>query len=1170
MKKTLILIICLLCCFAVPALAQEVSISGCAYVDGNANTLCDGGEALMAGVPVTLERVGDESWPPLQTVTDEYGRYAFEGLMAGDYRLLCAVSDDTLYAASIGDSREHANGYAIQNVSAHTPVTADIGLREGVKLSVTVYQDENANGQQGPYEEGVPNVLVEVLEGETVVACGTTYRKAGVTLTVAPGEYVLRATLPDNYAFTVRGEQSCMASEDATALSDPFTLSPDAENRAFIGVRAVGSFSGRAFEDVNNNGILDDQDVGVAGVTVYLVGERTGTRRQITTDETGEYRFLRLPGDRYTVTASLPEGMLYARYSGEGGDLRSIFTGENLQRVFTVKAGVNTESKNIGVIQRGAIVGMAFLDLNYNGLYDEGEPGYEGVTLEVIKHSDGESVGKGKSLKDGSFRVENLRSSTYRLRAILPDDGSIFSTTREGGIDQVNLFEQRSNRREFTVQPLVLDSGRELYALVGVAKSATISGTVFEDADYNGRLNGKEKKISGLTVQALDRNGEVVSEAVTDRNGFYTLKGIMPGSYIVQVQRKANYGFTRLRPAEKDGSHITMLKGKYGVTDPITVTMGEAVSGINAGMLPSSTVSGFFFHDANDNGLWDKEETGMMGAQVRLLREDGETDLSHTPAADGSLFFDGVMPGKYTVSYLLPEHTEMAKTASGGNTVAHDGLITSTRPFSIEMGKKYDMPLAGAVTLGSFAGGVFNDANANGLRDGNETMLGGAVLTAVSASGDQITAEADASGAFILDGLRPDAYTLTITLPEGYIFSHNLDADDLELPAQNRHTLDVSWQTLVNRSEKAIGAVVPASIGGVIWMDENKDGERSGDEWIMADLPLELIDETTGLAVAQTVSGKEGFRFENVRPGTYTVRFDLPEQATPADDASSTFRQNGGAMEQRGVTVSQGEKRSDLSTGLVSTTSIGGTAWLDENGRRSPVAGVRVTLWRGSAYVAETVTDENGSYRFDGLWPDSYSLSASVPAGLIFVRPNDPNYQSGASVIASTDSGMSEPFALLMAQHQLDREILYIKSAKVGDIAWLDENRNGLLDGGERFIPGVTVRLLQDGQTIYETTTDAYGYYLFDEVYPGEYVLEASAYAQLAPTTPVENLRIISSCLTGGDGLNARSEGFRVDSGERNLNFDLGYVLLDGQSIPEAILAGAPGKDWSIHNRPKE
>ena len=93
------------------------------------------------------------------------------------------------------------------------------------------------------------------------------------------------------------------------------------------------------------------------------------------------------------------------------------------------------------------MVGVAFLDLNYNGLYDEGEPGYEGVTLEVIKYSDGESVGKGKSQKDGSFRVENLRSSTYKLRAILPEDGSIFTTALEGSIDQVNLFEQRSGRR---------------------------------------------------------------------------------------------------------------------------------------------------------------------------------------------------------------------------------------------------------------------------------------------------------------------------------------------------------------------------------------------------------------------------------------------------------------------------------------------------------------------------------------------------------------------------------------------------------------------------------------------------------------------------------------------------------------------------------------------------
>ncbi len=1165
MKKFLILIL-LLCCLTVPAMAQEVSISGCAYADADGNALCDDGEALMTGVPVMLERPAGDGWETVQeTKTNEYGRYAFEGLTGGEYRLRSATGNTDLYAASIGESRTVADGYATLSLTLGAEnVQADIGLRNGVELPVTVYLDENANGEQGVYEEGVPDVLIEVLDGDTVVASGTTYRKKGVTLTVAPGTYVLRAVLPENYAFTVVGKDSLMASDTDVATSAPYEVAEG--SKVSIGIRAVGSFSGQAFEDVNNNGILDEGDVGVAGVTVYLEGERTGVKREITTDETGLYHFARLPGDKYTVTAKLPDGMLYARYSPEGGDLRSIFTGENLERVFTVKSGQSTVSKNVGVIQRGAIVGTAFLDLNYNGLYDEGEPGYEGVTLEASKHSDGEVVSKGKSAKDGSFRLENMRSSTYRLRAILPDDGSIFTTALEGSIDQVNRFEQRNGRREFTVLPLVMESGEELRALVGVARSASISGTVFEDKDYNGRLNGKEKKIAGLLVQAVDVQGEIVSEAATDKNGKYTLGGIMPGSYTVRVQRKAGYGFTRLRPEEKDGSFVTVLEGKFGVTAPITVEMGQEITGVNAGMLPSSTVSGSFFHDVNDNGLWDKDELGMMGAQVRLLSEDGEIDLYRTPGEDGSYFFDGVMPGKYTLSYLLPEHTEMAKTVQDGNTVAHAGLITETKPFTIEMGEEYDMPLAGAVTLGSFVGGVFNDSDANGLREGSETMLGGAKLTAVSAAGEEYTAEADADGAFALTGLRPGKYTLTITLPDGYIFSHDLTADALSLPAAGEHTFDCSWNVLINRTEKAIGAVRPASIAGEIWMDENKDGVQADTEWIMEGVSLTLVDESSGLAAAESVSDENGFLFDTVRPGAYTVQFELPQQSTPANDAASTFRFGGAAMVQTGVTAAEGEAVTGLQTGLVSTTSIGGTAWLDENSQRSPVAGVTVTLWKAGAYAAETVTDENGQYRFDGLWPDSYTLSASVPQGIIFVRPNDPSYEAGASIIASPDHGMSDAFQLSMAQHQLDKDILYIKSAKVGDVAWLDENQNGLQDGSERFIPGVTVRLTQNGQTMYETVTDAYGYYLFDDVYPGEYTLEASAYAELTPTRPVDALRIISSCLSSGDGLQAYADAFRVESGERSLNFDLGYVLRDGQSIPEAILQDPPAKDWTVQN----
>lgn len=1152
----LFLLLCALCC---GALADGLTLSGCAYVD-------DADRTLMAGVPVVLQSAQGETIA--ETVTDAYGQYAFSGLAVGEYRVLSHVSDDTFYAAIIGDSESFDNGAVYLDLSLSADVQADIGLRAAAALTVEAYQDTSGDGERGKYERDLPGVTVEVLDGDSVLASGETNKKGALSLTAAPGEYALCVTLPEHYVFSPIGKDNLLTGEDGVAFSTPVLLKAGEETTVSIGGQILGSLSGKAFEDMNNNGVMDEGEPGAAGVVIHLSGKRTGVKRELTTDESGGYCFDRLPDDLYTISATLPQGMLYARYSKTGGDLRSIFTGSNLSREFSVKNAASVTDRNIGVVQKGAICGTAFLDLNYNGRMDEGEPGYAGVTLEAIKLSNGESLGKCVTGEDGSFRLENLRGGDYRLRAILPDDGSVFTVALTGDASEVNLFEQRTSRRENSIQPISIESGGEASALVGVALGATIKGTVFQDADYNGRLNGKEKAFSGVKVRAVNESGEVVATDITGQKGQYVLNGLMPGSYTVQVQRKSSMGFTRLRPDEKEGSWITVLEGDWGVTDAIGVSMGETIVSVNAGMLPSATVSGSFFHDANDNGLWDSGETGMMDAQVRLLSEDGEIDLYRTPTADGSYFFDGVMPGKYTVTYLLSQHCEMARTASGGNTVAHDGLQTVTKSFSIEMGEDHEMPLAGAVTLGSFAGGAFIDSNANGLRDSGEAVLAGVTLTLSSASGEEYTASSDANGSFELSGLRPDDYRMTITLPDGYIFSSEMHEDQLLWAAQNRQTLPCPWQALINRSEKAIGAVRPASISGVIWMDENRDGQRAADEWIMEGLALSLVSEVTGEKTAQTVSDASGFRFDNVRPGAYTVRFQLPEQSSPAADASSTFRVSGSAMEQSGVRVAEGEERNGLSTGLVSLTSISGTAWLDENGQRTAVSGMTVRLYpAGSSSPLQTaVTDENGGYRFDGLWPDEYVVQADLPQGMIFVRPGDPNYENGASVIADTETGSSDAFALYMAQHQLSCDILCIKPAKIGDIAWLDENQNGLVDGTEPRLSGVTVALLQDGEAVYETVTDDSGYYLFADVYPGTYTLRASAYAELAPTVPVESLRIISSCLVEGDGLTAYSAPFEAVSGVGDANYDLGYILLDGCTLPAEAAAPMPGRDWRYQN----
>lgn len=1159
--------VCALICLAPPARAAGGEVSGCAYVDANENLVHDESEQLITGVPVRLELRDGGAWTEAaRTETDLYGKYAFTGLSAGEYRVICTLSGQELYAVSVGTSMASEAGAVVGDAvtleEGKSVSGGDVGLAPSARLALTVFQDSNGDGKRGDYDRGVPGIEVTLLEGETPLDSTSTDSDGKAALYARAGRYTVRVTLPAGYGISDGSVQSRTVDLDvsfATGEEEALTLA----------VAPVGALGGRVFEDMDNDGIMGDGDPGAAGVTVRIEGNRTGTVREITTDETGEYLFDFLPDDMYTISATLPEGMLYARYSQTGGDLRSIFTGSNITREFPVRDAARVMDKNIGVVENGVISGVAFLDLNCNGRLDEGEPGYAGVTVEALRGSGSESQGKTETGEDGAFRLEGLRGGDYQLRAILPDDGSIFSVTAEGAASEVNRFEQRSTRREFTIGGLTLSSGGETTALVGVARIASVSGVVFEDAGYDGVLGEEDKRLSGIRVYAVDASGQSVADATTNSRGEYTLTGLMPGVYTVEVQRNAGYGFTRLRPAEDGGSHVTALVGEMGVTAEMDIAMGEALTGVNAGMLPASTVSGVFFHDVNDNGLRDENEIGMLGAEVRLVSEDGEIDLTQTPAEDGTYFFDGVMPGRYTLHYLLGEHREMAKVVEGGNTVAHDGPDTVYGPFEVVMGEALTLPVAGAVTLGNFSGAVFEDLNANGQWDEGEKALAGAAVTLTPDRTGIEAAQAvtGADGAFDLEGLRPAGYTLTVALPEGYIFSCPLEG--LAFGTLGEQSLVCAWQTLTDRTDKAIGAVKPGSISGVIWLDENEDGTRGEGELLMSGVSLELVDERGGAVVKRTASTDQGFRFDNVRPGTYTVRLTLPDQSSPAADSASTFVANGLKMTQSGVSVAAGEDVDGLTTGLVSATSVAGRLYLDENGARTPLAGVTVSLYKGGELspLMTVLTDDSGRYRFDGLWPADYYLEAGLPSGTIFVRPDDPNYESGASAVTASGegAGTSELFYLHMSQHRLDMDVIYIKPARVGDLAWLDENGNGLVDEGEPGIPGITVQLLQDGEAVYETVTDAYGYYLFTDVYPGAYTLVAKAYPELTPTRQVESLRIISSCLVGGDGNEAHSDPFEVESGSLNVNYDLGYLLREGESLPSAITA-PPTRDWTLSN----
>jgi len=91
---------------------------------------------------------------------------------------------------------------------------------------------------------------------------------------------------------------------------------------------------------------------------------------------------------------------------------------------------------------------------------------------------------------------------------------------------------------------------------------------------------------------------------------------------------------------------------------------------------------------------------------------------------------------------------------------------------------------------------------------------------------------------------------------------------------------------------------------------------------------------------------------------------------------------------------------------------------------------------------------------------------------------------SGISLVSSTAEDPS-PAA----------EVEDADGGSIGDFVWSDSNRNGIQDEGENGIFGVKIRLRDANETgsapIISTTSNETGYYIFEELPYGSYVVSA-------------------------------------------------------------------------------
>ncbi len=1018
-------------------------------------------------------------------------------------------------------------------------------------IRVFAFFDRNNNGEVNDQDTAVASVTVCLLteNGEAVTAATTDKEGIALFQNLPDGKYRIKAILPKGWAFNKKGSGEDYSSVfkgsiEGEDISDPFTVKSDKTAKIGISLAKRLHVSGACWFDENGDGLFNDGEKVLPGIKIELNGVKNGLHYETLSGEDGNWYIDRVAPAAYNLTAHAPDGMMFARGSSKNGR-RNVLTKEGTgvgSRRVDLNDKESKESQYIGFVWAGQIKGICFLDANYNGIYDEGEAPMPGVKVTAIKQSKDAEIAVTYSGKDGTYVLTGLRGNTYKMRAVLPQDGSDF--TRVVSDPLGNHFAARPGRRENFWKDFVLADAQQREMNVGVIYPATMTGKVYLDSDFSGTLNGKEKIVSGYLVKLLDLKGNTVATDKTSIKGKYELVDVPPGDYTLSVTALKDYAFTKYG----EGNVILNRTNGEGYSETIHLDLGEKKDGMDIGMILPGVVTGSVFADRNDNGVQDSGEKGLKGVIVKLMSEEGEAFRAEI-REDGNYLFDAVMPGIYRLEYELPENAVFARMTKGGNTISGE-RTGSSESFKMSSGVQVEGPVCGALTLGRVEGTAYLDHNGDGVFTADEETTDGLTVTLTPSRDEleEITVTAGEDGRFVLEGLRPDEYTLTVACSRNYVLSRT---DSVSLPltagkASQSVKLPVEMGTVW--SGQNLGTVMPAAVSGKLWLDENNNGLFDIGEQTPAGYQVTVTDEWTGKVFDTLTTDEEGsFATSGMIPGSFTLSFQLDEQTIAPKEGNSDFREENGKLMITGMQLNENESREGLLLGIVRYTSIGGKVWIDRGDNVESLAGAVITLKDGEGNeVRSMTTSGNGSYLFDKLMPGLYQLEAMMPEGCVIIEPGDPRLDGNqVSVLTETlnRSGTSDMIDLKMGKDRKKMNIGCVLPGRIGDFCWLDLDGDGLQGMNEPGIPNVRITLMRDGITVAETTTDQYGFYRFNDLYPAEYSLEVTAPSEVKPTKRRNDIPMIASVLdeTTEEGT-YRSVPFTVESDKANYNVDIGFV----------------------------
>jgi protocatechuate 3,4-dioxygenase beta subunit len=938
------------------ALPSTVSISGFVYSDANNNGLYDPGETPIANSPIELHDASNKL--VASTTTDANGFYSFNT----DPRI---NTNPTTLSHTISFPETPTDWTATQSVPQFDPslgtlTSVEIINSDPIKNTIRVENLDTASATIHATVSGDLKLSGPSVPGlDTPLSADQTFNATAFDGTIDFGGTSGHTFAPQ----TINGSNSTVL----TAATDLANYEGTGTVSFTEATHASSTASGSA------NLLLQVNTTAAATVSViyhYIPSNQLP------------------PGDYTIVQTSDPPGYLDGQVTA--GNVTPVPNSVGTNVIHVTLGNTDLTNNNFAEVKPASLSGFVYADQNNNGVKDAQDPGIANITVSLTGTDDtGTAVNQSQTTAaDGSYTFAGLRPGTYALSETGSDgylDGkdTIGSQGGTAGHDQLSAI---------TLQPGVAGLNNNFGELNGTS----LSGFVYVDQNDNGVKDPSEAGISGATVTLTGTNDQGTAINLTrtsGADGSYSFANLRPGTYTLKESNQGNY---------LDGKDAIGSQGGTVSQDQLSnIVLQPGVTGVNNNFaeLQSSSLSGFVYIDANNNGVKDPGEVGASSVVVTLT---GTDDLGHavnqtqTTAADGSYSFGNLRPGAYALAETGSDGLQDGKDSAGsqGGTVSHDSISNINLQSSVA-GTNNNF---GELNAGSLSGFVYVDQNNNGVKDPGESGIAGITVTLTGTDNQghavNLTQTTAADGSYSFTNLVPGTYSLSESGTDSYLDGKDTAGSQGGTVGQDTVS-NINLGSGVNGINNNFGELQQASVSGFVYFDRNNDGVDENEPGIAGStVTLSGVDDRGAtVRLTTTTAGNGAYSFNNLRPGTYTLTQSQQVGWLEGKDTIGTQGGVAGNDQFSNVQLASGQSGTNNNFGELLQSILRGVVYFDanSNGVLDPgepgLPGVTITLTGvndlGQSVNIVQITDANGAYAFGSLRPGTYAITETHPDGLV-------------------------------------------------------------------------------------------------------------------------------------------------------------------------------------------